>query len=113
MAISQYLHETLRTLAFGSITTSFVAVGSAMEHSILKYKLINGTDEALTISFDGINDHERILSNTAYVEDVALESISTVELPKGTTIYVKHDAGSGPTVGNVYVSVTYSSNYSA
>jgi len=105
--ISRYEHEELRTLASGSMLTTYVAVGTAMENALIKYRIVNETDANLTISFDGVTDHDRIPANTAYIDDAALESGGSSRLAKGTTIYVKYDLGAGPTTGDVFVTAIY------
>jgi len=107
MATSQYNYETIRTLLFGSITTNFVAVGTVLNFPLMKYKIINETDVTLDISFDGINANDRIPAYVAYVEDIVFDPRSKNKLGAGTTLYVRHDAGAGPTVGRVSFSTAY------
>lgn len=107
MATSQYKYETIRTLLFGSITPNFVAVGTELLYPSMKYKIINQTDVTIDISFDGINPHDRIPAYVAYVEDIEFNPRGKNKLGAGTTLYVRHDAGSAPTVGRVSFSTAY------
>jgi hypothetical protein len=99
--------EAMRVYAFGSITASYTAIGSATEPSVHQFILTNTTNQGLRFSFDGSTDHIYLASNTSFVSDVnANKSGNHLFLGAGVTLYVKHE-GSAPTVGNVYFSTMF------
>ena len=98
--------EALRTLAHGSISGTYAAVGSAFSNPIRCIDITNNTDADLTISFDGTNDHVFVPKATSKQFNYE----SNKELPAGkltqaigTVVYVKGSPGTG----NVYVAVFY------
>jgi len=95
----------LKEKAFGSITASYTAIGTALSSSPRVLFIRNQTDATLYISFDGTNDHHKLASNAGVAVDCATnkadtENISLIE--NGLTLRVKH-AGSAPTSGEVVV----------
>jgi len=111
MGTTQYKYETLRSLAFGSVTANFVAVGTAITHPAAKVEITNATDVPLAVSFDGINNHLYLPATTSRIEDIKLETGPSSSLPQRTVIYVKH-LGAAPSSAAVYVSVSYHKNNS-
>lgn len=102
------LPENLRSLAFGSITGAFVAVGTPLEHPIRMLFLKNLTDETIEFSVDGINAFDVLPLSSAQVEDYCSNKVTEdgAFLSRGTKIYARH-LGVAPTVGGVYVSTRY------
>jgi hypothetical protein len=102
--------ETLRSLAFGSISGTYMGIGTAMAHPIRMFVLNNLTDKLLLFSFDGINDHLVLPTNGYMILDMT--SNKTIPqgffLAEGTRVYVK-DNGSAATSGAVYLSAFYGS----
>ena len=102
--------EPLRTLAYGSITGGYVAIGGAMLHPIQILEVTNNTDVILTFSYDGINPHFVLLAGTARVLDITSDSLvgtggDGLYLATGSTIYVTLNGT--PSTGSVYVSASY------
>lgn len=89
--------ETLRTLAFGSISGAYAAIGSAFVQPSRILIIQNFTDVVLTYSFDGINDHLELPANGQIVLDVTTNQVQTLGcfIAQGTKIYVKGSPGSG------------------
>lgn len=105
-------YDTLRSIAFGSITTSYVAVGAAFTHAVRVLNIDNLTDANILISFDGTTNHTIVPAGAGKVFDYATNRVGPVdqlEQPVGTLVYVKRESGA-PTGGNVYVTVLYASN---
>ena len=101
--------DTLRSLAFGSISASYAAVGSAFTHSVRTLKVVNLTDQPVLISFDGTHDNDVLPMNSGEVYDFGANKVSNAgnfEQPNNTTVYVKQQ-GSSPSSGSVYVVVIY------
>lgn len=101
--------ETLRTLAFGSISAVYTGIGSALDNPCRIFYLLNATDVLLTFSFDGVNDHLVLPSGGFILLDVTSNMSLTggsLSISQGQRIYVK----GSPTSGSVYLSVFYGSN---
>jgi len=101
-------YETLRSLAFGSISGSYAAIGAAFANPIRMLKITNTTDANLTISFDGVNDMDIITANTVEVLDYGSNKADTagqLDQAVGQKIFVK----GSPTTGTVYVTTIYAS----
>lgn len=101
--------ETLRSIAFGSISGAFAAVGTPLSNPARLIILTNQTNADMIVSFDGVNNHIYILSASAIILDLGSNRIGPVdqlELGSNTQIYVKQAAGA-PASGSVYASVIY------
>jgi len=103
--------ETLRSLAFGSISGSYAALGAALANPIIQLHISNDTDANMLISYDGVNDHEFIAANSFILLDIGSnKSVGEgLFLSKGDSVYVKQESGA-PTSGNIYMSAYYASN---
>lgn len=104
--------EAIRTLAFGLISGTYAAIGGAsaafLNPSRILY-IVNVTDVLLTFSFDGVNDHFVIPSQSYLLLDVTSNMTLTggsFTIAQGQKIYVK----GAPTLGTVYLSTFYGSN---
>jgi hypothetical protein len=98
--------EPMKTLAFGSISGTYAAVGSGLLHPARVLIFQNQTNATVTFSLDGINDHFPLLSNGYFVLDVSANKDASsygLYFATGTVIYVKGTPGSGSvTVSAVY-----------
>lgn len=102
--------ETLRSLAFGSISGTYAAVGTPLIHSARVIVIDNTTDADVFISFDGINNQIIIIAHSGKIIDFSsnrTEPVGVLELPSNTTVYVKQV--SAPSSGSVYVTSMYAS----
>lgn len=95
--------ETLREVAFGSITSSYAALGAVFGHDAFIDALTNATDANIYISFDGTNDHKKLPANVGRVTDL---KANDAYRKAGTQVYIKHD-GSAPSEGWASVEVQY------
>ena len=97
----------VQTVAYSSITSSFVAAGSAMPSSIRILKINNTTDADIYISYDGSTIHDAIPASSGMVLDFTTNKTipDGAFLAQGTIIYIKYV--SAPTSGNVYISAYY------
>ena len=101
--------ETLRTLAFGSISGTYMGIGSPLLNPARILYLVNVTDVLLIFSFDGVNDHFVVPSQSFLVLDVTSNMTLTggsFAIAQGQRLYVKGAPGSG----SVYFTVFYGSN---
>ncbi len=103
------LPETQRELAFGSITTSYAGIGTAMTEKIRILMVQNLTDVSLQFSFDGINNHFPLPANGFLLLDITANKTREQGffLGEGQRIYVKEIGN--PTIGTVYLSTFYGS----
>jgi hypothetical protein len=99
-------YETLRSLAFGSISGTYAAIGAVFASRALVVKIYNGTDVDLLISTDGSTDHDIIPSSASFTIDVNANQLSEEGLffPKGSRFYVKQASGAASS-GSVYLTV--------
>lgn len=97
----------VQTVAFGSITGSFVAFGAAMPAPIRILKISNTTDEDIYISFDGTTIQDAIPASSGMVIDLTANKTNSegAYLAQGTVVYLKYV--SAPSSGNVYLSAYY------
>lgn len=102
--------EPLRSLAFGSISGAYAAIGTGFNNAARLILIDNLTNANVTISFDGINDHMVVAAMSGRVLDYGSNRVGQVnqlEQSEGTVVYVKGAPGSG----SVYVSVIYASTH--
>ena len=111
MAKNKVQAATRGLLAGSSLTSSYQAINSTpFAGACFRVSISNTTTAAVDISFDGINDHDVVLSDEAIVIDAQTNAQPTADAAlfvKGLTVYVKGSSSAG----NVYVSgyyVTYS-----
>lgn len=97
---------TLTTFDSTSITGAYQSLnGTGLSDDVKILRIINGSTEPITISYDGINDSDVILSATAEMFEFQANSSNTPESPgtllvrKGQIIYGKGAAGTG----NIYI----------
>lgn len=98
--------EALRSLAFGSISGTYAAIGTALSNPSRILYIVNTTDVLLTFSFDGITDHFVIPSQSYILLDVTSNKTLTggaLNISEGQKIYVK----GSPTLGTVYLSTFF------
>ena len=101
--------ETLREVAFGSITASYVAIGSTLAHDARMVQIVNTTDKALYISVDGANNIARIPSGSLLSLNFTENQVTNEGffLSLGTQFYVTRTEAGAPTSGTIAVQVIY------
>lgn len=100
--------ETLRELAFGSISAAWAAIGGVTTHPIRVFCITNNTEGTMYFSIDGTNIHFYVPKGSFKLIDVSSNKgkfESKFVLPVGTTFYVKQK--SAPTSGEVTVEAIY------
>lgn len=102
--------DSLRSIAFGSISGSYAAVGSAIAHNWRIFKITNNTDGDMFISFDGTTDNLFVPMASFTLYDLStnappLSEVDNLVLGVGTQFYVKQS--SAPTRGSLYVEGIY------
>jgi hypothetical protein len=107
MATQTALFDAYRTLAYSSITTSFVAVGTAFTHMIRVVHIINNTDGDMIFSTDGSTSQLFVPAYSFALYDVSTnkELSAPFFFPENTQFYVQYS--SAPSKGAVYVQIIY------
>jgi hypothetical protein len=106
MAVAHF--DTLRSLAFGSISGDYAALGSALSTNARVFKLTNGTDGDLFVSLDGVNNQIFLPAGSFTLYDLSTNSppiavTDNLVLAIGTQFSVKQSTA--PTSGSVYLEI--------
>lgn len=104
------IFDTIRTLANGSISASYAAVGIAFTHPCRMIRFVNNTDGDMFFSTDGTNNMLFVPKTSFVLYDLSSngnpqQGFSPLALPINTQIYVKQSTA--PSTGSVYVEVIY------
>ena len=100
--------ETLRTLAFGSISSSYTALGAPFANPSRIFMIVNTTDVLLTFSLNGTSDHFVLPSGSQMVIDISGNLVfpsAAFYIPQGQVFYVKGSPG----LGAVYLTTFFGS----
>ena len=100
--------DALRSTSFGSITNTYVAVGTAFAHRMRVVKMTNNTDGDLLVSFDGTTDNCFVPKESFTLYDFSSNSESSpspFSFQIGTQTYVKYSTA--PTAGAFYIECVY------
>lgn len=100
--------DTLRTIAFGSISGTYAAVGTAFGFPVRLICITNSTDGDMLFSVDGINNCLFIAAGSFKLFDIGTNKVSSApmwSIAAGTQFYVKQS--SAPTKGAVYIECLY------
>lgn len=98
--------DTLRSVAFGSITTSYTIVGPVLPNPAVAIAFKNNTDGIILVSTDGINDMLVYPATSYGVYDVRTNAPRDTDylLGKGEAFTIKY-SGSAPSSGSFYIEV--------
>jgi len=102
--------EAVRELAFGSITTNYAAVGTALTDHARIVIINNTTDKDVYFSLDGVIDHLRVAAGGFKLLDVTSNKVQDDGnfFRIGTIFSVKQTSAGAPSSGLVWVEVCYS-----
>ena len=105
MARNAAKFDTLRSIAFGSITSSFTPAGPSLPDPCVAAGFKNTTDAVIEVSFDGINPsliYPPQLPGGVY--DIRTNAPNNCDylLPTGTIFSIAY-VGSAPTKGSFYI----------
>lgn len=90
--------DALRSFASASMTGSYQQVGTALSHPIRLLKMVNNSNQDITVSFDGSTDNDYIPANSFALYDMTTNRTNEgayFAFQIGTKIYVKGTAGTG------------------
>lgn len=98
--------DAVRELAFGSISGSYAALGTALTDHARIVRIANGTDAQIYVSVDGSTNNFRLAANSFALFDFSTNKIRDDGLfvAVGTQFYAKQVSGA-PTSGAVWVEV--------
>lgn len=104
-ALSNLFPDVLRSINSASFTGSYQQIGTELTYPTRIIKIYNGSSVGITISWDGINDHEFLPSTGFLLLDVSTNRQSNFQcqISEGTAFFAKGSAGSGL----VYLSTYY------
>lgn len=98
--------DLLRSVSSASLSGTYMAVGTPFTYPARVLKVINASTMDVTVSIDGVNDYDYVVSGGAFIYDCGTNkgsSSNVLEIPEGTQIYCKGTAGTG----SIYVVVLY------
>ena len=103
--------DSLRSVAFGSITGSYTVLGGVLAHNWRIFKLTNNTDADMLISFDGTTDNLFLPASSFTLYDLStnappLSEVDNLVLALQTQFYLKYNT-IAPTEGAVYLEGIY------
>jgi len=100
--------DAIRTLAFGGISGTYAAVGSATTDHARVIRFVNSTNVDVFISLDGAIDHIRLASGSFLLVDFTANKVRDdgLFISVGTIFYTKgvSELG-GPASGAVWIEV--------
>ena len=87
----------LQSIDSATFTGSYQALGSSLANASRIIKITNNSTKDVTVSWDGINDHEFVPAGSFILLDAsANREVSDIcEVSQGTQILVKGSAGTG------------------
>lgn len=97
-----------------SLTNNYQAINSSgISNQCFLLRIINDSTANITISYDGINDHDHLAGTAASIPRETLEvplsqnssSSGLILFAKGTIVYIKGTAG----IGTIYLAGYYQS----
>ena len=96
--------DTLRSVAAGSITSSFAAVGAALPAPAVCLTFKNDTNGDVIVSIDATNDNLYLPANSFNVYDIRTNGPFDCDFmfPQGTVFYVEQGTVV-PTTGSFYI----------
>lgn len=100
------LAETLRSLASSSISGTYQIVGTPTSNPCRLVKFVNNSTEDITVSWDGINNHDYIPAGGFSLYDLGTNrgnASPELNIRANTSFWVKGTAGAG----NIYIVVLY------
>lgn len=100
--------DPVREIDFGDISGTYAAVGTPFNEHVRLIDFNNATDQELYISFDGVNDHLRIGSNSFKLFDLSANKIRDdgLFIASGTQVYVR-EVSASVTDGSFWVEIMY------
>lgn len=98
-------YEALRSINSAGFTGAYQALGTPLGHNPFLVKMVNNSTVPVTVSIDGVVDHDICPSGSFFLYDETANASREggLTVAKGTQFWVKGAAG----VGSVYLVVQY------
>ncbi len=96
-------NEDIREVAFGDITSGYVALGSPLKHDAFRVTFFNNTDVALYFTVDPLRDTRKQPRKSGRVLDDKTDDMYT---RAGTQFYIKDD-GAAATEESAWIEIEY------
>lgn len=98
--------DPIRELAFDDVTSSYVAVGSALDAPARIVRILSTLDQNVYISWDGSTDHQYLVAGSFILIDVTANKVRDdgLFIAQKLQFYAKAP-GSLPTTGSVFIEV--------
>lgn len=98
------LPDTIRSIDSSTFTGNYQTVGIPLANGARIVKFTNLSTVTVTLSWDGVHDHEVLPANSFVLIDVsgARENSQYIEVQMGTQFYAKGSAGTGSFFISVY-----------
>lgn len=100
--------EAVREVAFGSISGTYAALGSALSDHARLVCINNSTNDEVYVSFNGTTNHLRLAASSFKLFDLTSNQVGQdgLFMSVGTIVYIKQVSGA-PSSGSVWVEVMY------
>lgn len=98
--------DAVRELAFGSLSGTYAALGTALTDHARIVRIANGTDAQMYVSVDGSTNNFRLAANSFALFDFSTNKIRDDGLfvAVGTQFYVKQ-VSAAATTGGIWIEV--------
>ena len=105
------LPEAERSVAFGSITNAYLAIGAPLAHPAIVIIFDNQTETQIQISWDGTNTWKTFAPGQSLVLDLQANKGrgEAMQAAQGTQFYIRYV--SAPGTFAFYISVLYGANF--
>lgn len=90
--------DTLRSLSSASVSGTYATIGTAISFPARIIKIINDSNQAVTISVDGTNDFDYVPAGGFFLYDCGTNrgnASPEMVIQKGTQFFAKGTAGTG------------------
>ena len=89
--------ETIRSIDSATYTGSYQKLGTPLSYACCLAKFVNNGTTAMTISWNGVDDHDFVPANSFALYDVGSDAGAQrgLYISQGTQFWVKGTAGTG------------------
>ena len=87
--------DTIRSIDTSTFTGAYQAVGTPLGRPIRLIKFVNDSSVPVTLSWDGVHDHDYLPANSFTLFDMTTNEakVDGLFVPEGTQFYAKGAAG--------------------
>lgn len=106
------LPDVIRTVNSTAFTGAYQKIGAPLTYASCLIKFVNNSNVLITISWDGVNDHDIAPANSFCLYDIASDAGAQrgLYVEAGTQFWVK-GAAAGTNSGTVYLVIFHTSEY--